>query len=103
MRQTMLTCQFLKTPDKTCDTVIFLTDTQKTLGPAARETDKVCAGFLSHVLAAHEKFTGKLGETAILPLPPKSPYKQVVFLGLGDLKALDSIQAATAGGTEPAA
>ncbi len=66
---------------------------------AAAEVDKASAGMIKRALAASAKFTGQLAEVLSVMAPPNLSVGRIVLVGLGDLKALDSLGLQRVGGT----
>ncbi len=92
------TASFSKTPARTADTAILLVFQDGKLGRDGTKLDKDSGGYIAQALKKNPAFTGRHGESLVLTLPAKSPYAQVIFVGLGKDKKLNAVQAEDAGG-----
>ncbi len=66
---------------------------------AAEEVDKASGGMIKRAVAASAKFTGKPAELLSVMAPPDLSIERILLIGLGDLKALDSLALQRVGGT----
>ena len=65
----------------------------------ADEVDKASGGMIKRAVAASAKFTGKPAELLSVMAPPNLSVGRILLVGLGDLKALDSLTLQRIGGT----
>ena len=65
---------------------------------AAEEVDKASDGMIKRAVAASAKFTGKQAELLSVMAPPNVSVGRILLIGLGDLKALDSLGLQKIGG-----
>jgi len=93
-----LTIKFPKTLQKGTDTAIIFAFADKTLTPSAKEFDKRSKGFIADIIKRDKKFTGKMDEVKIIPLPNVAPFAQVIVFGLGKPEKLTELKAQNAGG-----
>ncbi|MCB1532739.1 MAG: leucyl aminopeptidase [Alphaproteobacteria bacterium] len=68
------------------------------LGENAKALDKKLKGFIKSAIKDSEKFTGKHGQTLLLPVPGKSDFKRILCLGIGKTTDLDQAKAEALGG-----
>ncbi len=64
----------------------------------AEEVDKASGGMIKRAVAASAKFTGKSAELLSVMAPPNLSVGRILLVGLGDLKALDSLALQRIGG-----
>lgn len=62
------------------------------------KTDGRLGGAVRHVMDTDQNFKGKVGQTLVVPAPAGSGYKKMILLGLGSVKAMDSLRVETIGG-----
>lgn len=93
-----LTLKFSKTPPKSVDAVVGLTDKNKKLPVALKELDKAVKGYISDALKNSASFEGKSKQVLTLALPKNDQAKHVVIIGLGDQKKLNTLDFENAGG-----
>lgn len=89
---------FTKTTKPKADTAIIGVFADKKLSDAAKLTDSVLGGIISHQLNSHKTFKATDGQTLTIALPAKSSYLRVIVLGLGEKDKLDVSKAETIGG-----
>jgi leucyl aminopeptidase len=92
------TTKFSKTAPKSADAAILLTFQDGKLGAEGAKIDKAHNGYITEAVKKTGNFTGKHGESLILPLPGKSGYDQVIVVGLGKPGKLNAVAAEDAGG-----
>ncbi len=93
-----LNITFLKIANETSDSAVFLINKGSDFTPMAQEFDEYLGGLLSHSIASSSKFSGKNGETLIIPLPAGKSFKRVILLGIGAPEDYSAARAENAGG-----
>jgi leucyl aminopeptidase len=67
--------------------VAFVVTEEKKLSPAAAAIDKIAGGLLSKAMEG-SRFTGKAGQSAVIPAPLDIPAQMIFLLGLGEKKGI---------------
>lgn len=96
--QLAFTAKFSKTAPKSGDAVILLVFQDGKLAAEGAKLDKAHDSYITEAIKKTGTFTGKHGESLVLPLPGKSGYEQVILVGLGKADKLNAVAAEDAGG-----
>ena len=89
---------FSKSLKSKADTAVVFIYSDKTLSSSAKEIDKATNGLIGAALKSAAKFSGKSGETLVIPLMLNADFDRVVCLGLGRIEDVDRDIAEMSGG-----
>lgn len=85
------------TPSGKGGVVVLTVAESQTLGPRGKDYDRKSQGWLKRAIESAE-FTGKKGETLVLPAPSGLGWQRLVLLGIGRPAVLDAMVAESIGG-----
>jgi leucyl aminopeptidase len=94
---TAFSINFSTKPKAKYDTTIAFVTKGNTLTASAAALDKESGGLISAYLKRQKAFTGKQGQTLSLAAAPKQAFARIILVGLGDLTALNSLDAESVG------
>ena len=95
---TTLSLSFSAKPKAKCDTAIVFVTKGNVLTASAATLDKESGGLIAAYLKRQKAFTGKQGQSLSLAAAPKQAFARIILIGLGDLAALNSLDAEAIGG-----
>lgn len=93
-----ISVNFVNSEADKADSVVVGIYTDNRLSPSAERFDKNLGSMLSSHLQNQKKFSGKEGQSLVMPLAADNGYNRIVLIGLGDPEKLDKLSAQTIGG-----
>lgn len=97
-RSAQISVSFTKSAKTKTDTLIAFVSKGKTLLAAGTDWDKKTNGLLSAALSHRESFEGHHGDVLTVFLPKGADHKQILLVGVGDLRKFDTLAAQNLGG-----